>query len=105
VEIVRGKAEGPCLAIHVIDTGRGLTGEQLDHIFEPFFSTKERSHGTGLGLPIVEEIVRAHRGEIAMLSIPGKGTEAIVRLPLAPEDFPPPDSLPTPAAAEKENPA
>lgn len=101
-DIVRGKADGPCLAIHVIDAGRGLTGEQLDHIFEPFFSTKDRGHGTGLGLPIVEEIVRAHRGEIAMLSIPGKGTEAIVRLPLAPEDYPAPDSLPTTPAAERE---
>jgi two-component system NtrC family sensor kinase len=83
--IVRGKVEAPHLAIHVIDSGKGLNAEQLDHVFEPFFSTKAQGHGTGLGLPIVEEIVRAHQGEIEMLSIPGRGTEVIVRLPLAPE--------------------
>jgi signal transduction histidine kinase len=81
--IVRGKADTPCLAIHVVDGGRGLSLEQLEHVFEPFFSTKGHGLGTGLGLPIAEEIVRAHRGEIEMLSIPGRGTEVIVRLPLA----------------------
>lgn len=82
--IVRGEAKGECLAIHMEDGGKGLTADQLNHVFEPFFSTKGRGQGTGLGLPIVEEIVRAHRGEIEMLSIPDKGTEVIVRLPLAP---------------------
>ncbi|HSC70168.1 MAG TPA: ATP-binding protein, partial [Candidatus Methylomirabilis sp.] len=47
--------------------------------------TKVQGQGTGLGLPIVEQIVRAHRGEIQMLSIPGRGTEVILRLPLARE--------------------
>lgn len=83
--IVRGRATAPALAIHVIDGGKGLTAEELDHVFEPFFSTKGRGQGTGLGLPITEEIVRAHRGEIEMLSIPGRGTEAVVRIPLADE--------------------
>jgi signal transduction histidine kinase len=83
--IIRGQVEQPCLAIHVLDAGKGLTAEQLDHVFEPFFSTKGHGLGTGLGLPIVEEIVRGHRGEIEMLSIPGQGTEVIVRLPLVPE--------------------
>ena len=83
--IVRGKVSGPFLALHIVDSGDGLTAEQLDHIFEPFFSTKSQGHGTGLGLPIVEEIVRAHRGDIEIRSLPGRGTEAIVRLPLAPE--------------------
>ena len=59
-----------------------MTDEDLSHVFEPFFSTKARVQGTGLGLPIVEEIIRAHRGEVAMLSVPGRGTEVIVRLPL-----------------------
>jgi signal transduction histidine kinase len=81
--ILRGKLERPSLAIHVLDAGKGMAADQLDHVFEPFFSTKGREHGTGLGLPIAEEIVRAHRGEIEMLSIPGRGTEVIVRLPLA----------------------
>lgn len=82
VGITRGKVAAKYLAIHVLDAGRGLSEEQLDHVFEPFFSTKTQGLGTGLGLPIAEEIVRAHRGEIEMLSIPGRGTEVIVRLPL-----------------------
>jgi signal transduction histidine kinase len=81
--ILRGKADVPTLAVHVIDGGKGLSAEDLNHVFEPFFSTKGRGQGTGLGLAIAEEIVRAHRGEIEMLSIPGKGTEVIVRIPLA----------------------
>jgi signal transduction histidine kinase len=81
--ILRGKADGPCLHVHVLDAGKGMTAEELDHVFEPFFSTKGQGQGTGLGLPIAEEIVRAHKGEIEMLSIPGRGTEVIVRLPLA----------------------
>jgi signal transduction histidine kinase len=92
-EIVRGKADPPLLEIHIADRGPGMTAEELTHVFEPFFSTKKRGQGTGLGLPIVEEIIRAHRGEVAMLSVAGLGTEAIVRLPLAPEpgaDAPPP---------------
>jgi len=97
--IIRGKAEGPCLAIHVVDAGKGLTAEQLDHVFEPFFSTKGRGLGTGLGLPIVEEIVRGHHGEIELLSIPGRGTEAIVRLPRPSEEGGPD---PTPPDRERE---
>jgi signal transduction histidine kinase len=81
--ILRGKADTATLAVHVIDQGKGLTAEELNHVFEPFFSTKGRGQGTGLGLPIAEEIVRAHRGEIEMLSIPGTGTEVIVRIPFA----------------------
>jgi signal transduction histidine kinase len=81
--ITRGGADAPCLAIHIVDRGPGMTADQLAHAFEPFFSTKKRGQGTGLGLPIVEEIVRAHRGEVEILSVPGHGTEVIVRLPLA----------------------
>jgi signal transduction histidine kinase len=83
-EIVRGKADPPLLEIHIVDRGPGLTADELAHVFEPFFSTKKRGQGTGLGLPIVEEIIRAHRGEVAMLSVVGHGTETIVRLPLVP---------------------
>ena len=84
--VTRGKVADPSLAIHILDQGKGLASDQLDHVFEPFFSTKAREQGTGLGLPIAEEIVRAHRGEIEMLSVFGRGTEVIVRLPLAPDD-------------------
>jgi two-component system sensor histidine kinase HydH len=99
---VRGKVEGPHLALHVVDAGKGLTADQLNHVFEPFFSTKRRGQGTGLGLPIVEEIVRAHRGEVEMLSIPDRGTEVIVRLPLAPDEIAGAEPGQTPDAAETE---
>lgn len=91
--ILRGKADAPTLSIHVVDNGKGLSADDLNHVFEPFFSTKGRGQGTGLGLPIAEEIVRAHRGEIEMLSIPGKGSEVIVRIPLA-------DASPVPTTQE-----
>ena len=94
----RGSVAGAHLDIHILDQGKGMTTEELDHIFEPFFSTKEGGAGTGLGLAVVEEIVRAHRGEIEMLSIPGQGTEAIVRLPLAAV----PGAAPSPPPAEAE---
>lgn len=81
--VVRGRAEAPTVSIHVLDEGPGLGADELARIFQPFFSTK-RGRGTGLGLPIVEEIVRAHRGEVEMLSVAGRGTEVIVRLPVAP---------------------
>ena len=75
--------EGPYLALHIVDGGKGIAAEELPHIFQPFFSTKGQGQGAGLGLPIVEEIIRAHRGEVEVLSVPGRGTEVIVRLPLA----------------------
>src|SRR5262249_35004251 len=84
--IVRGKADEPSLTIRILDAGPGLSEEQLAHVFEPFFSTKKRGQGSGLGLPIVEEIIRAHSGEVEMLPIPGRGTEVMVRLPLAATD-------------------
>jgi len=66
-----------------VDEGGGISPDRLDHVFQPFFSTKDRGQGTGLGLPIAEEIVRTHRGEIEVLSISDRGTEVVVRLPLA----------------------
>jgi signal transduction histidine kinase len=81
--VQRGEAAPPHVVIHILNAGTGLSAEELDRVFEPFFSTKARGQGTGLGLPIVEQIVRAHRASIEILSIPGTGTEAIVRLPCA----------------------
>jgi signal transduction histidine kinase len=96
--VTRGKAESPCLALHIVDEGPGIPPERLPHVFQPFFSTKARGQGTGLGLPIAEEIVRAHGGEVEVLTAPGRGTEVIVRLPLAYEPTGEPAETPAGAA-------
>ncbi len=81
--VARGWVEDTYLTVTVKDTGAGMTAEQLEQIFEPFFSTKERRGGTGLGLPIVEDIVRAHRGAIEVQSAEGAGTTVRLHWPTA----------------------
>ncbi len=66
--------------IAVSDTGCGMPPEVAARVFEPFFSTKG-SRGNGLGLSIVEAIVRRHRGEVSVQSLLGQGTTFTVRLP------------------------
>jgi signal transduction histidine kinase len=72
------------VAIAFRDTGHGVAPEDLGRIFQPFFTTKHR--GSGLGLPIVKKIVEAHGGSIEITSAPGRGTEAVLRLPGAHEE-------------------
>jgi CheY-like chemotaxis protein len=72
---------GPFVRITVSDTGHGMTPAVLDRIFEPFFSTKPRDRGSGLGLAVVYGIIRQHGGHIAARSDPGQGTEFVVHLP------------------------
>ena len=77
------KARGaPAMEIEVRDTGVGVSAEDLDKLFVPFFTT--RHDGTGLGLPISRRIVQAHGGELDVASTPGKGSAFTVRLPLQP---------------------
>ncbi|MEI8291336.1 MAG: ATP-binding protein, partial [Verrucomicrobiota bacterium] len=66
--------------VGVTDTGGGIPQEQLNRIFEPFYTTKKK--GTGLGLMIVQRIIRAHNGRIELESNVGKGTTFRVWLPL-----------------------
>lgn len=65
--------------IEISDTGRGIPDENLEKIFEPYFSTKET--GTGLGLAIVQKIVDVHNGTIEVTSKLNEGTHFVVRLP------------------------
>ena len=72
-----------CLTIR--DTGSGIPEDQLDQIFEPYFTTKTQGTGTGLGLSVVHGIVKSHGGHIAVSSESGKGTAFFVHLPLTRE--------------------
>ena len=67
--------------IAVADEGKGITPENLPNIFRPFFTTK--GHGTGLGLSLARRIVESHGGTITARSEVGKGTQFMVRLPIA----------------------
>ena len=69
------------VAFVVQDTGPGMPDEVLRHAFDPFFTTKSPGKGTGLGLHVVNEIVRAQRGTIECQSRPGEGTTFTVILP------------------------
>jgi PAS domain S-box-containing protein len=66
--------------VSVTDTGGGIPGEQVSRIFEPFYTTKKK--GTGLGLMIVQRIIRAHGGRIELESHVGQGTTFRIWLPL-----------------------
>ena len=67
-----GKAQR--IAVDFIDTGVGMTPEVMSHIFDPLYTTKDRGHGTGLGLVIVSQIVSEHGGTVEVESELGKGT-------------------------------
>ena len=69
------------LRIGVRDTGGGIAPDAQARIFEPFFTT--RGQGTGLGLAIALGVARAHGGSIEVSSVPGQGSEFIMRLPCA----------------------
>ncbi len=65
----------------VVDTGTGIPGEVIDHIFEPFFSHHKQGDGTGLGLAVCQGIVESHRGAISVHSIEGHGATFTITLP------------------------
>ncbi len=77
-------ALGQWICITVADSGEGIRPDALPHIFEPFFSTKARRKGTGLGLAQVYGIIQQHDGFIDVTSQPGQGTSFLIYLPALP---------------------
>ncbi|MBF0184492.1 MAG: PAS domain S-box protein [Magnetococcales bacterium] len=77
---------GHYACLQVQDSGEGMCQEVLEHIFEPFYTTKDIGKGTGLGLSVVHGIVSGHHGAIHVESFPGKGSLFMVYLPLLVEE-------------------
>ena len=76
-----GLAPGRYVTLAISDTGTGMTPEALERAFEPFYTTKDRSEGTGLGLATVYGIATKAGGRVALYSEPGYGTAVHVHLP------------------------
>jgi len=68
--------------IKVKDNGNGISEKILDKIFQPFFTTKPTGQGTGLGLSLAYDIIKAHRGELKVETAEGQGSEFIILLPI-----------------------
>jgi signal transduction histidine kinase/ligand-binding sensor domain-containing protein len=79
---VSTKNHGDWIEISVKDNGNGIPKEIKNKIFQPFFTTKATGQGTGLGLSLSYEIVKAHGGEIIVESQEGEGSDFVIRLPL-----------------------
>lgn len=85
---------GKYVVVSVADDGPGIPAEVLPHLFDPFYSTKPRGSGTGLGLAVVAWIVRSHHGAVVVDSSLAKGATFSVWLPLDPSDVPTTPSQP-----------
>ncbi len=77
------KKAGNKVILTVRDNGNGIPQNIVDKIFQPFFTTKPTGEGTGLGLSLSYDIIKAHGGEIKAESKEGEGTMFIIKLPTA----------------------
>ena len=81
VSVTTKKVNGE-VEITVADNGNGIPEKVLDKVFQPFFTTKPTGQGTGLGLSLSYDIIKAHRGKIEIRNKPGEGAEFIITLPI-----------------------
>jgi signal transduction histidine kinase len=89
---LRTGGKGDRVIVEVADTGTGLTAEECDRLFTPYYTSK--TQGTGLGLAIVQSVISDHGGRISVRSRPGQGTTFVIELPrnldkLEKSEFPP----------------
>ncbi|RJP80355.1 MAG: response regulator [Desulfobacteraceae bacterium] len=82
---IRTRADETHITIEISDTGQGIPEEDLNRIFNPFFTTKEVGKGTGLGLHVSYNIIKNHHGSIDVSSKVGQGTVFTIRLPIEEE--------------------
>ncbi|MDH3886529.1 MAG: ATP-binding protein, partial [Desulfobacterales bacterium] len=81
--LVEVSSSGQLVTVHFDDEGQGIPNENLEKIWDPFFTTKEM--GTGLGLGIVKNIVESHGGSILIMNRPVRGTRVTIELPVKPK--------------------
>ena len=84
---VSSRSQDSSIVVEVEDSGLGISNENLEKIFESFFTTKEAGKGTGLGLSITYKIIKAFGGEISVQSTEGVGSNFLVTLPITSKEF------------------
>jgi len=80
--VIESSCDKKDVNVKIIDDGVGIPPEILSRIFDPFFTTKKVGEGTGIGLDIVQRIIKHHNGDIKVHSKPGR-TEFLICLPLS----------------------
>jgi PAS domain S-box-containing protein len=79
--VITTRLTGSNIRLSIADDGPGITPDKLDHVFDPFYTSKQVGEGTGLGLSICHSIVHEHGGSIHVESSPGKGAVFTIELP------------------------
>jgi two-component system CheB/CheR fusion protein len=79
--VIKTEREEDHVRVTISDDGRGIPQEEIEHIFDPFYTTRRSQGGSGLGLSLVHRIVSDHNGTVEAHSAPGKGAQFVLRLP------------------------